>query len=178
MGPMINPFTLPESQKGWRGLEVTGRPRRKVFTVLENEHVLVTALMQIPGEPGVRHMHESGELSFRYAGDMTPFITWNRPGEWHGGSAEITTNPEQEVAEALALMRSQLATSSPEVKALFTIAEQLQDQVSKLKDQSRSAHGPPGGPGLIIDLIFPPFKTVIEDESYPERREIVGQWYD
>ena len=77
MPQKINPFELPEEQKGWRGLEITGRPRRRVFTVLENEHVLVTALLQLPGEPGVRHSHETGELSFHWAGGMGRFITWN-----------------------------------------------------------------------------------------------------
>ena len=178
MSPEINPFQLPEEQKGWRGLEVSGRPRRRVFTVLETDQVLVTALMQLPGEPGVRHSHESGELSFRWNGDMTPFITWHPPGEWHGGAAEIRANKSQEVAEGLALLRSQLKSGSTEVKSLLDIAASLQDQVDTLQHQVRNMHGPVGGPGLIIDLLFPPFKTTIDDDSYPEIRTLTGQWYD
>jgi hypothetical protein len=175
---MINPFTLPDDQKGWRGMELTGRPRRRVFSVLETDQVIVTALMQMPGEPGVRHSHESGELSFRWAGDMTPFITWHPPGEWHGGSAEASANPANEVAEALALLRDQLATGSAETAALLGIADKLQEQIGSLQDQVRNAKGPAGGPGLIIDCLFPPFKTTIDDPGYPSVREITGQWYD
>ena len=104
----INPFQLPDDQKGWRGIEVHGRPRRRVYTVLETDQVLVTALLQIPGEPGVRHSHETGELSFRWGGDMTPFITWHPPGEWHGGAAEVRASKASEVADGVALLRSQL----------------------------------------------------------------------
>ena len=178
MAPMINPFTLPEDQKGWRGMELTGHPRRRVFSVLETEHVLVTALMQMPGEPGVRHSHESGELSFRWAGDMTPFITWHPPGEWHGGIAEARASQASEVAEALALLRDQLATGSAETAALLGVADKLQEQISSLQEQVRNAKGPAGGPGLIIDCLFPPFKTIIDDPGYPSVREISGQWYD
>ena len=176
--PQINPYTLPEDQKGWRGIEVHGRPRRRVYTVLHNEFVLVTALLQIPGEPGVRHNHESGELSFRWAGDMTPFITWHGPEEWHGGAATVRPNEAQEVAEALALLRSSLGSASPETAALLGVADKLQAQIDRLQDQIRNIHGPAGGPGLLIDCLFPPFKTTIDDPTYPEVREITGQWYD
>jgi hypothetical protein len=178
MAPMINPFDLPEPQKGWRGLEVSGRPRRRVFSVLETDQVIVTALMQLPGEPGVRHSHTSGELSFRWAGEMTPFITWHPPGEWHGGVAEVKAKPEQEVAEALAILRSKLRTGDTETRTLLGIADKLQDQIDQLREQARNAHGPAGGPGLIIDCLFPPFETTIDDPGYPEVRTITGQWYD
>ncbi len=178
MAPEINPFELPEDRKGWRGLEVSGRPRRRVFTVLETDQVLVTALMQMPGEPGVRHSHESGELSFRWAGDMTPFITWHPPGEWHGGSAEARANKSQEVAEGFALLRSELRSGAAEIESLLRIAETLQEQIDSLQHQTRNAKGPAGGPGLIIDLLFPPFKTTIQDPAYPEARTLTGQWYD
>jgi hypothetical protein len=176
--PEINPFTLPDDQKGWRGMEVHGKPRRRVFTVLENEHVLVTALMQLPGEPGVRHSHDSGELSFRWAGDMTPFITWHPKGDWHGGAAEVRPNLSNEVTEALALLRDQLSKGSEETAAILSVADKLQDQINQMTYQQRNAKSPEGGPGLIIDCLFPPFLTIIEDEDYPEKRTITGQWYD
>ena len=178
MAPGINPFTLPEDQKGWRGLEVTGRPRRRVFSVLETDQVLVTALMQLPGEPGVRHSHESGELSFRWAGEMTPFITWHPGGEWHGGVAEARANPAGEVAEALALLRDRTKSGNAEMKALLDVADRLQHQIDQLQYQLKNTKGPAGGPGLIIDCLFPPFRTTIDDPAYPEVREITGQWYD
>lgn len=176
--PQINPFTLPDDQKGWRGIEVHGRPRRRVYTVLHNEFVLVTALLQIPGEPGVRHNHASGELSFRWAGDMTPFITWHGPAEWHGGAAEVRPNEAQEVAEALALLRSAVGAGSSETAALLGVADKLQAQIDRLQEQVRNIHGPAGGPGLIIDCLFPPFKTTVDDATYPGVREYTGQWYD
>ena len=178
MTPEINPFTLPEEQKGWRGLEISGRPRRRVFSVLETDQVLVTALMQLPGEPGVRHSHESGELSFRWAGEMTPFITWHPPGEWHGGVAEVRSHTGAEVAEGLALLRDQLTSGKAETIALLDIASKLQEQIDLLQYQVKNAKGPAGGPGLIIDCLFPPFKTMIDDPAYPNAREITGQWYD
>ncbi|MQF86455.1 MAG: hypothetical protein FI734_03200 [SAR202 cluster bacterium] len=174
----INPFDLPEDQKGWRGLEITGKPRRRVFTVLENEYVLVTALLQLPGEPGVRHSHETGELSFHWAGGMSPFITWNRPGEFHGGAAEVKAKTSEEVAEGIHLLQSQLQNGSTEISSLIGIANSLQQQIDELRSQLQNIHGPKGGPGMIIDLLFPPFKTTINDPSYPEIRTFSGQWYD
>ncbi len=178
MAPEINPFTLPEDQKGWRGLEVSGRPRRRVFSVLETDQVLVTALMQLPGEPGVRHSHESGELSFRWAGEMTPFITWHPGGEWHGGAAEVRPTAGNDVAEALALLSDQLKSGNTETQALLGVAGKLQEQIDLLQYQLKNTKGPAGGPGLIIDCLFPPFKTTIDDPTYPSVREITGQWYD
>ena len=155
----INPFELPDDQKGWRGIEVTGRPRRRVITVLETDQVLVTALLQIPGEPGVRHSHGTGELSFRWGGDMTPFITWHPPGEWHGGIAETRADKSKEVAEGLALLRSNLKSGAAEVESLLNIAATLQEQIDALQHQARNAKGPAGGPALLIDLLFPPLRN-------------------
>jgi hypothetical protein len=35
-------------------------------------------------------------------------------------------------------------------------------------------------PGLhvAIDVLFPPFKTTIDDPAYPEKLTVTGQWYD
>ena len=30
----------------------------------------------------------------------------------------------------------------------------------------------------LVDILFPPFKTTIDDPLYPEQKTIVGQWYD
>src|SRR5437868_1552384 len=84
-GPVrINPYTVPDDQHGWRGLGVPGHFKRKWYTVLHNEQVLVTALLLLPGETSIRHSHESGELSIRYTGELQPIVTWNAPGLLHG----------------------------------------------------------------------------------------------
>ena len=58
-----DPFTLPAERHGWRGLGLAGHHKRKWWTLLHNDQVLVTALLLIPGEHSVRHSHESGDLS-------------------------------------------------------------------------------------------------------------------
>ena len=109
---------------------------------------------------------------------MTPFITWHPGGEWHGGIAEARASPANEVAEALAVLRDQLRSDAAELTALLDVAGKLQAQIDQLQYQFKNAKGPAGGPGLIIDCLFPPFKTTIDDPAYPEVREITGQWYD
>lgn len=56
--------------------------------------------------------------------------------------------------------------------------EAVQAQVDPLKYQLKNAEGPAVDPGLIIDCLFPPFRTTIEGPAYPKVREITGQWYD
>jgi hypothetical protein len=31
---------------------------------------------------------------------------------------------------------------------------------------------------VIIDVLFPPFKTTIDDPVLPEKKTVVGQWFD
>src|ERR1700688_142016 len=92
----INPYLLAPRQQGWRGLSIPGNHKRKWYTVLHNEQVLVTALLLIPGERSIRHSHESGELSIHYFGDLNPEVTWNPPGMLH-------PSPSQPPAERAAL---------------------------------------------------------------------------
>jgi hypothetical protein len=33
-------------------------------------------------------------------------------------------------------------------------------------------------PRIIVDILFPPFKTTIDDPEVADKRTIVGQWYD
>jgi len=33
-------------------------------------------------------------------------------------------------------------------------------------------------PRIIVDILFPPFKTTIDDPELPEKKIVVGQWYD
>ena len=81
----INPYTLPADLQGWRGESIPGAHKRKWFTLVENDKCLVTALLLIPGEVGIRHSHESGELSVHFSDEMRPEVTWNPPGMVHGG---------------------------------------------------------------------------------------------
>ena len=61
------PYTLPEERQGWRGVTIGGHHKRKASTVLNNEQVLVTALMLIPGERPIRHSLVSGGISITMA---------------------------------------------------------------------------------------------------------------
>src|SRR5712692_3176045 len=83
----VDPYLLPPELQGWRGLSIPGNHKRKWYTVLHNEQVLVTALLLIPGERSIRHSHETGELSIHYDGEMIPVVTWNPPGYLHPNSA-------------------------------------------------------------------------------------------
>ena len=33
-------------------------------------------------------------------------------------------------------------------------------------------------PRIIVDILFPPFRTTIHDDAYPSDVTITGQWYD
>src|SRR5262249_18367982 len=79
----VDPFTLPADRHGWRGLSLPGHHKRKWWTLLHNDTVLVTALLLIPGERSVRHSHETGELSIHYDAALHPVISWHPPGELH-----------------------------------------------------------------------------------------------
>src|SRR5712692_10094698 len=103
----VDPYLLPPELQGWRGLSIPGNHKRKWYTVLHNEQVLVTALLLIPGERSVRHSHETGELSIHYYGEMNPVVSWNPPGVVHPSLGESATRGgtplERMVDEAAAL---------------------------------------------------------------------------
>lgn len=165
-------FDVSEGEHGWRGLGLPGDHKRKVYTVLHNEQVLVTCLLLFPGERGVRHSHESGELSVHFDGEMRPSISWHPPGEVHGGAE--TRRLGRELAEILrkaappesARDTARLITQLVPVLELPQVEEWIQRLVR-----------PVPTPRVLIDVLFPPFKTTIEDPSYP-RKTIAGQWYD
>ena len=37
----VNPYLVPADQQGWRGISVPGQSKRKWYTLLHNEQVLV-----------------------------------------------------------------------------------------------------------------------------------------
>src|SRR5919202_4971234 len=97
-----DPFLLPSERHGWRGLGLQGHRKRKWWTVLHNDQVLVTALLLIPGERSVRHSHETGELSIHYEGEMRPVVLWNPPGVLHPTIPPAQPEPVSDELEAAA----------------------------------------------------------------------------
>jgi hypothetical protein len=167
----VNPYSVPAGQHGWRGLGLDGNHKRKWYTVLHNEYVLVTALVTLPGETSVRHSHESGELSIHYVDKFQPFVTWHPGGELHGGTPEEKATP---TADAVA----ELMSDHPEVKKVLAHVSNLERDIKRLEKTLQQLLKPDPAPRLLIDILFPPFKTTVDDPKFPPKRTIVGQWYD
>lgn len=168
---ILNAFTAPEH--GWRGLGLPGNHKRKWYTVLHNEFVLVTALVVLPGERSIRHTHETGELNISYVGETRPIIRWNPPGVHHGGQVmtPAVSNIDEKVRSAL----GRVGDRDPDLRELLeTILQREVDISDRLQDLMR----PQPGLRVAIDVLFPPFKTTIDDPAYSEKRTVVGQWYD
>jgi len=172
----INPYTVPPDQQGWRGLELPINAKRKCYTILHNEQVLVTGLILLPGERSIRHSHESGELSVHFSGEMQPMISWNPPGVLHGGPPAIPSMATDIVSGLLA--ESPNAAADPTAAAILAYVQGLQAQVRQLQEALDELRRPEPHPRILVDILFPPFKTTIDDPVYPEQRTVVGQWYD
>lgn len=172
----VNPWAVPPEQHGWRGLSLPENAKRKCYTVLHNEQVLVTALILLPGERSIRHSHESGELSIHYAGELKPLVTWNPPGVLHSGPPP-RPSIGQELAELVG-RGNPADASSPEIAAIAQQLAQLQLQVQEMQAKLLELTRPDPQPRILIDVLFPPFKTTIDDPLYPEKQTVVGQWYD
>lgn len=169
----VNPYLLPADQQGWRGIGIPGSHKRKWYTVLYNEQVLVTALLLIPGERSIRHSHETGELSIHYYGEMNPVVSWNPPGMLHPGLPEPAT-----VGSPIEQMISQAMSQSAGNPALGQLLQGLLDEQLRLRERLDEALRPKPSPFVIVDVLFPPFKTTIDDPADPSGRTVVGQWYD
>jgi hypothetical protein len=171
----IDPYLIPQAQQGWRGLTLPAEyRRRRVYSVFENDQILVTLLLQIPGGRPIPHSHETGELSIRYEAMLNPIITWNPPGAIHpaqaravGAGAELRDAAQQAVSEAGA--DSRIGRVLQELlEAQFNLSEHVQ----------KATRGRPT-PSVIIDVLFPPFKTTMFADAYPGgQRTVAGQWYD
>ncbi|SRR6266852_299800 len=172
----INPYTIPPAQQGWRGLSLPINAKRKCYTILHNEQVLVTGLILLPGERSIRHSHESGELSVHFVGEMQPMVSWNPPGVLHGGPPALPSIADEIVSSLLA--ESPNASSDPTVAAILAYVQGLQAQVSRLQETLDELRRPDPKPRILVDILFPPFKTTIDDPVYPEPRTVEGQWYD
>ncbi len=170
---LVNPFAVPDEQHGWRGLGLPGNHKRKWYTVLQNEFILVTALVVLPGERSIRHTHETGELNISYVGENRPVIRWNPPGMPHGGLPVPPAEPDLETRVQNAL--AGVGQSNPDLRALLEEILQRQVRIDRRFDELTR---PQPGLRVAIDVLFPPFRTTIDDPTYPEKRTIVGQWYD
>jgi hypothetical protein len=169
-----DPFTLPPERHGWRGLGVPGHRKRKWWTVLHNEQVLVTALLLIPGERSVRHSHETGELSIHYDGELRPVVVWHPPGVLH---PTIPPDQPEQVSDQLEAAAEQARRATRDSAMAELLTRLLVDQRELRRKLDALARGKPS-PFIIVDVLFPPFKTTIDDPAYPEKKTIVGQWYD
>jgi hypothetical protein len=169
----VNPYTLPAELQGWRGLGVPGPHKRKWYTLIQNDSVLVTALLLLPGEHTIRHSHTSGELSIRYDGELNPIATWWPPGVVH---PPLESSGPVDASDPFAALQAQLPTNASEPMASL-VAGLLREQ-AELRAQLAALQTARVRPRIIIDVLFPPFETTIDDPHGADRRTIVGQWYD
>jgi hypothetical protein len=167
----LDAFDAPEH--GWRGLGVTGNHKRKWYTVLHNEFVLVTALVVLPGERSIRHTHETGELNISYIGEHRPIIRWNAPGSPHGG--EVAVSEPAEIDDRVRAALGRVGQRDPDLQELL---EDILQREVRLSNSMRELSRPRPGLHVAIDVLFPPFKTTIDDPAYPEKLTVTGQWYD
>lgn len=171
----INPYSLPADQQGWRGESIPGAHKRKWYTIVENETCLVTALLLIPGEIGIKHSHESGELSVHFSDEFRPEVSWNPPGIVHGG-IPTPANPVEAAINSL-LDESTIAASGNPEFAKF-VANVLEAHIKRVDEIMEQKTKPAPAPRVIVDILFPPFKTTIVDPGVADGKTVTGQWYD
>jgi len=167
----VDPFTLPAERHGWRGLGLPGHRKRKWWTLLHNEQVLVTALLLIPGERSVRHSHETGELSIHYDAALHPVVSWHPPGELHPSVASPAVHDEVQAAAEHARSTTSDSALAELLSRLIADQRELRQKLDRLASASVQ-------PRIIVDILFPPFKTTIDDPELSETKTVEGQWYD
>jgi len=165
---------LPAHRHGWRGLGLPGHRKRKWWTLLHNDQVLVTALLLIPGERSVRHSHETGELSIHYDAGLHPVVVWHPPGELHPGLPGEVQDTSQDALEAAAEQARRSTSDAAMAELLSRLIADQRELRQKLDRLARASVQP----RIIVDVLFPPFKTTIDDPAYPDTSTVVGQWYD
>ena len=158
----VNPFAVPDGQHGWRGLGAPGDRKRKWYSVLQNEFVLVTALVVLPGERSVRHTHETGELNISYIGENRPIVRWNPPGAPHGGLPDLAEGASESPAVVAALARVSAGSGD-----LGSVLSSILDRQVRLEKSLEELIRPQPGLRVGIDVLFPPFRTTIDDPAYP-----------
>ncbi len=170
----VDAFTLPEARQGWRGLGLAGNRKRKWWTLVHNDQVLVTALLLIPGERSVRHSHESGELSIHYDAAQHPVVSWHPPGEVHPAIPTTQQHTGEDELLAAAEHARRATTQAPMAELLSRLIADQQELRQKLDRLARASVQP----RIIVDVLFPPFKTTIDDPGYADKKTVTGQWYD
>lgn len=168
----VNPYLVPPEQQGWRGLGLPElNAHRRTYTALWNEQVLVCALLLLPGERSIRHSHESGELSITFSDALHPTVSYTPGGVLHGGQPEPQTQDD-----AISLAAEALAGGgNPQLAQLL---QRMQEEQRRLRREIEALRAPQAGPRVLIDILFPPFKTTIDDPAYAEKRTVTGPWYD
>ena len=165
-----NPYTVPTDHQGWRGLGLVDvNAKRRAYTLFWNEQVLVCGLLLLPGERSIRHSHETGELSITFSDALYPSVGYTPGGVLHGGPP-----PAPESEQGAGVLTEALTAGMPQLKGLI---EQMLEEQAKLRRQIEELRAP-AGPRMLIDILFPPFKTTIDDPAYADKVEIVGPWYD
>ena len=82
------------------------------------------------------------------------------------------------MAASLKEREALLQSGNHDVAQLVTMITELQEQMEELQQQLRDALRPAPAPRVIIDIIFPPFRTLVDDPVLPDKKVVVGQWYD
>jgi hypothetical protein len=91
----------------------------------------------------------------------------------HGGPPQAGAS----VAEQSPLFTEALAAGMPGLRDLLEVMAKEHRELQRQMEELYQSMSPPG-PRMLIDILFPPFKTTIDDPAYPEPRTIVGPWYD
>ena len=172
--PRFNPYEAEDH--GWRGLTLPGNRKRKWYKILHNDQVLVTGLLLLPGEHGVRHSHETGELSVQFPDQARPQVSWNPPGVLHGGTQASVTAPDEAPKELITEEMVALLGADPTLAQ--RISELLAERLGTFETALLERIKAPPAPRLLIEVLFPPFKTTIDDPEIGPPRTIIGQWFD
>ena len=171
----VNPYTVPPDHQGWRGIGIDSvSAKRRAYTLFWNEQVLVCGLLLLPGERSIRHSHESGELSISFSDALHPSVGYTPGGVLHGGAPQRADAPAQRAP----LLAETIAAAVPGLRDLLETISEEQARLQKQIEELYESMAPPAGPRMLIDILFPPFTTTIDDPIYPEPRTIVGPWYD
>ena len=77
-----------------------------------------------------------------------------------------------------ARVRSAMARVGEKDPDVQSILEEILQREIDISAQLEELTRPQPGLRVAIDCLFPPFKTTIDDPLYPEKKTVVGQWYD
>jgi len=103
---------------------------------------------------------------------MKPRVLWHPPGEIHSGAPAAP--PDEAARQAAENEALRGADGSPMAELLQRLVVDNREMRAKLDAIARTQREP----RIIVDVLFPPFRTTIDDEAYPENVTITGQWYD